>query len=43
MMRKYPRSVRAWIAAQGGLSDRLATMSYGYAQNFMRTCKSAQR
>ena len=43
MMRKYPRWVRSWIAAQGGLSDRLATMSYAYAQNFMRTCKSAQR
>jgi hypothetical protein len=43
MMRKYPPWVRAWIAAQGGLSDRLATMTYTYAQNFMRTCKSAQR
>jgi hypothetical protein len=43
MMRKYPRWVRAWIAAQGGLSSRLATMSYAYAQNFMRTCKSVQR
>lgn len=43
MMRKYPRWVRVWIAAQGGLSDRLATMSYAYAQNFMRTCKSVRR
>lgn len=43
MMRKYPVWVRSWIAAQGGLSDRLVTMSYQYAQNFMRTCKSAQR
>lgn len=43
MMRKYPQWVRAWIAAQGGLSDRLATMDYAYAQNFMRTCASAQR
>jgi hypothetical protein len=43
MMRKYPQWVRAWIAAQGGLSDRLATMSYAYAQNFIRTCNSAQR
>lgn len=43
MMRKYPRWVRAWIAAQGGLSDRLATMSYAYAQNFIQTCKSARR
>jgi hypothetical protein len=43
MMRKYPQWVRAWIAAQGGLSDRLATMSYAYAQNFIRTCNSRQR
>jgi hypothetical protein len=43
MMRKYPQWVRAWIAAQGGLSDQLATMSYAYAQNFMRTCASARR
>jgi hypothetical protein len=38
MMRKYPRWVRTWLVSQGGLSDRLATMSYQYAQNFMRTC-----
>jgi len=38
MMRKYPDWVRAWIVAQGGLSDRLATMSYEYASRFMRTC-----
>ena len=43
MMRKYPVLVRAWLAAQGGLSDRLATMSYQYAQNFMRTYNSTQR
>ena len=43
MMRKYPQWVRTWIAAQGGLSDRLATMTYAYAQNFIRTCTSAQR
>jgi hypothetical protein len=43
MMRKYPGWVRAWIVAQGGLSDRLATMNYQYAQNFMRTCHSTQR
>ena len=38
MTRKYPDWVRAWIVAQGGLSDRLATMSYEYASRFMRTC-----
>jgi len=43
MMRKYPKWVRAWIVAQGGLSDRLATMSYDYANKFMRTCSLARR
>jgi hypothetical protein len=43
MMRKYPRWVRIWIVGHGGLSDRLATMSYQYAQNFMRSCYSTQR
>jgi hypothetical protein len=43
MMRKYPQWVRVWIDAQGGLTDRLATMSYGYAQKFIRTCASAAR
>jgi hypothetical protein len=38
MMRKYPDRVHAWIVAQGGLSDRLATMSYEYASRFIRTC-----
>ena len=38
MMRKYPDWVRAWIVAQGGLTDRLATMNYQYASRFMRTC-----
>ena len=43
MMRKYPQWVRVWIDAQGGLTDRLTTMGYLYAQKFMRTCTSAQR
>jgi hypothetical protein len=43
MMRKYPAWVRSWIAAQGGLSDRLVTMSHRYARNFIRPCRSAQR
>ena len=38
MMRKYPKWVRTWIIAQGGLSDQLATMTYDYANKFMRTC-----
>jgi hypothetical protein len=43
MMRKYPEWVRAWIAAQGGLSDRLVTMRYQYANRFMRTCSLTRR
>lgn len=43
MMRKYPAWVRVWIAAQGGLSDRLVTMSYEYASKFMRTCSLTRR
>jgi hypothetical protein len=43
MMRKYPKWVRTWIVAQGGLSDHLATMSYQYAQNFMRSCYLERR
>jgi hypothetical protein len=38
MVRKYPKWVRVWIVAQGGLSDRLPTMSYEYANKFMRSC-----
>ncbi len=39
MLHKYPKWVRAWIVAQGGLTDALATMSYDYANKFMRTCR----
>lgn len=39
MMRKYPRWVRVWIVAQGGLSDALTTMGYDYARKFMRACR----
>ena len=38
LMRKYPKWVRAWIVARGGLSDRLVTMNYDYANKFIRTC-----
>ena len=43
LMRKYPKWVRAWIVAQGGLSDRLTTMGYDYANKFMRTCSLTRR
>ena len=43
MMRKYPNWVRAWIVAQGGLSDGLDTMGYEYANKFMRTCSLTRR
>lgn len=38
LMRKYPTWVRAWIVAQGGLSDRLITMTYEYADKFIPIC-----
>ena len=38
MIRKYPKWVQAWIAGQGGLSARLITMNYDYANQHMRTC-----
>jgi len=43
MMRQYPKWVRAWIVAHGGLSDRLSTMSYVYANKFMRACSLTRR
>ena len=43
LMRKYPKWVRTWIIAQGGLSDRLATMTYDYANKFIRTCSLTPR
>ena len=39
MLHKYPQWVRAWIVAQGGLTDALSTMTYDYANKFMRTCR----
>ena len=38
MIRKYPKWVQAWIARQGGLTSRLITMNYDYANRHMRTC-----
>ena len=38
MMRKYPGWVRQWIAARGGLSNRLITMDYAYARKFLPDC-----
>jgi hypothetical protein len=43
MMNKYPKWVRAWIIAQGGLSDRQATMSFDYANKFIRNCSLTRR
>ncbi len=39
MMHKYPKWVRAWIVAQGGLTDAIAIMTYDYANAFIRTCR----
>ena len=43
LMHKYPKWVRSWIVAHGGLSDRLATMSYDYANKYIRTCSLTSR
>ncbi len=39
MMHKYPKWVRAWIVAQGGLTNSLATMTYDYANAYIPTCR----
>lgn len=38
MLRKYPRWVRDWIQAKGGLSNKLKKMNYAYASRFIRSC-----
>jgi hypothetical protein len=39
MTHNYPHWVNSWIEAMGGLSDRLITMDYEYARQFMRSCE----
>jgi hypothetical protein len=39
MMRTYPDWVRTWIDQQGGLSERLITMSFEYASRYMKRCE----
>lgn len=41
MMTRYPAWVRRWIAAHGGLSNRLMRMDYTYAAQHMRPCRMA--
>ena len=41
LMRSYPQWVRQWIAANGGLTGSLKTMSYNHASKFLPTCKSS--
>jgi hypothetical protein len=38
MFDRYPAWVRSWIAAHGGLTDRLLRMDYSYASRFIPTC-----
>ena len=38
LLKKYPDWVRAWIAANGGLSSRLKHMSFDYAARHLQTC-----
>ncbi|AHM03581.1 hypothetical protein roselon_01190 [Roseibacterium elongatum DSM 19469] len=38
MLDRYPSWVRAWISANGGLSQRLLRMDYSYASRFIPTC-----
>jgi hypothetical protein len=38
LLGKYPQWVKNWINSNGGLSNRLITMKYDYAKNFMRSC-----
>ena len=40
MLRKYPQWVRNWIAAKGGLSNRMIHMSNAYAAQFVQPCAS---
>lgn len=41
LTRSYPSWVRQWIAANGGLTSSLKTMSYNHASKFLPTCKVA--
>jgi hypothetical protein len=41
MMRQYPRWVRHWIAANGGLSRHLMTMNSAYARQFLPGCQNS--
>jgi hypothetical protein len=38
MLGTYPDWVREWIDQQGGLSERLITMSFEYASRHMKIC-----
>lgn len=41
LMSTYPQWVRQWIAANGGLTSSLKTMSYDHASKFLPTCKTS--
>ena len=39
--KSYPAWVRRWIAANGGLTGSLKTMSYAYASKYLPTCDAS--
>ena len=43
ILRKYPKWVRDWIEANGGLSSRIINMNYSYAVQFVRPCERRPR
>ncbi|WP_404862453.1 hypothetical protein [Georhizobium sp. MAB10] len=40
MLSAYPDWVRAWIADQGGLTQRIKSMGYDYARQFLPDCQA---
>lgn len=43
LLSSYPGWVRSWIADKGGLKGPIKTMGYGYASQFLPTCKQPDR
>lgn len=39
LMSRYPRWVREWLAAQGGLSPTVKTMDAAYTRHFLKSCE----
>ncbi len=43
LLSSYPGWVRSWIADKGGLKSQIKTMGYGYASQFLPTCKQPDK